>query len=246
MEFVGDFAGGKNFVEDGGAAKEAEIVLGATVKIDFEAGETGGAGKSERIVAAPQGGIGRRAEGAKNAQKRRLLRIGDADVGKFIEKRGAIGAHGGEEFGMTERKVKRPVAAHGNSGDAAGTAEGRSSIGMVNEGNEFADHKIFVVDATVAGVDVETRASVRRDDEEFADFVLLPKILDEIPAAGSDEELFVAAQTMKEVKNRIAARFAGVVTWWKDGAVANVVAEDFAGGGAALNAAEAGLRWRSK
>lgn len=171
-----------------------------------------------------------------------MLRIGDADVGKLFEESCAVGADGGEEFRMPEGDVEGSVAAHGDSSDTAGMADGGSSISVIDEGNEFADEEIFVADAAVMGVDVEGGAGIGRDDQEFADFVLLPKILDEIPAAGSDEELFVAAEAVKEVKNGIATRLAGVVARRKDGAVANVVAEDSAGCGAAFDAAEVGVR----
>lgn len=186
----------------------------------------------------PEGGIGRRAEGAKDAQQRGVLRIGDANVGKFIEERTAVGTDRGEEFGVTERDMEGSVAAHRNSADTAGMSERRSAIRTVDEGNEFTDEEIFVADAAVAGVDVEAGAGVGRDDEEFADLVLLPKVLDEIPAAGVDEELFVAAEAVKKIENGVAARFGGVVARRKDGAVANIVAKDFAGSGAAFDAAE--------
>lgn len=45
MEFVGDAAGGEDFVEGGGAGVEAVVILVAAVEIDFEAGEVGGAGE---------------------------------------------------------------------------------------------------------------------------------------------------------------------------------------------------------
>jgi len=43
----------------------------------------------------------------------------------------------------------------------------------------------------------------------------LPKILDEIEPARVDKHLFVIAQAVKEIEDRIAPRFLGVVAGWK-------------------------------
>lgn len=240
MKFVRDFAGGENFVKGGSAAVEAVVVLRAAVEIDFQAGEIGSACKNERVVAVPESRIGRRAKGAKSAQKKRLLGIGELHVGKFIEKSSAIGADGDEKFGMAEGDMQRAVAAHGDSGDAARTSRGRDAVGAVDERDEFADEEIFVASATVAGVDVEAGVGVRCDDEKFADFLLLPEVFDEIPAAGGDEKLFVAAQSVEKIEHGIVAGFGRVVAGRKDGAVANVAGEDLAVRGAAFDASESG------
>lgn len=207
MKFVRDFAGGEYFVEDRCIAFEAVVILRAAIEIDSQAGEIGGASQNERVIAMPEGRIGWRAKRAKNAEKNGLLRIGELHIGKFIEKRGAIGADGDEKFGMAEGQVQRSVAAHRNSGDTARMARWRGAVGAVDEGDEFANEKIFVADVAVAGVDVEARVGVWRDNQEFADFMLLPEVFDDIPAARRNEELFVAAEAVKKIEDGIAAGF---------------------------------------
>ena len=97
MEFVGDFAGSEDFVESDSAGVEPEIIFGAAVEIDFQAGERSGAGESKRAVALPKGGIGWQAEDA--AEDAGAAGSGGAAVsgeedGKFFDERGAVGADG--------------------------------------------------------------------------------------------------------------------------------------------------------
>ena len=64
VEFVGDVAGGEDFVESSGAGVESVVVVVAAVEIDFEAGEIGGAGEDDGAVLVPENRIGRIAENA--------------------------------------------------------------------------------------------------------------------------------------------------------------------------------------
>lgn len=97
MEFVGNLAGGEDFVEDSGAGIETEIVVRATVEINFHVRKRSGTGESERAVALPENGIGRQAEdGAEHsgASGRRHTAVSREEGGKFFDQRGAVGADG--------------------------------------------------------------------------------------------------------------------------------------------------------
>ena len=64
VEFVGDAAGGEDFVEGGGTGVETVVVVVTAVEIDFQADEIGRSGENERAVLIPEGGIGPIAEDA--------------------------------------------------------------------------------------------------------------------------------------------------------------------------------------
>jgi hypothetical protein len=97
MELVGDFAGNEDFVESHSAGVEPEIVFGAAIEIDFQAGKRSGASESEWAVALPKGGIGWQAEDA--AEDAGTAGSGGAAIsgeedGKFFDEGGAVGADG--------------------------------------------------------------------------------------------------------------------------------------------------------
>lgn len=97
MEFVGNFAGSEDFVESDSAGFEPEVVFGAAVEIDFQAGERSGAAESKRAVAFPEGRIGRQAEDAAEnagAASGRGAAISGEEGGKFFDECGAMGAYG--------------------------------------------------------------------------------------------------------------------------------------------------------
>ncbi len=246
VEFVRDFAGSENAVEQLSAVLEAVVVFRAAVKVNLQSGQMRCTREIERIITLPEERIRRRAKRTKQAQQDGLLRIGEANVRKFGEKSGTVSRDRGEKFGMAEAEMERTISAHGNSADAARLASRDDAVVSVNEWNELAHEEVFVSSMAVAGIDVEAGASVRRNDEKFADFPLLPEIFDEIPAARGDKELFVAAEAMKEVKNRITPGFRGIVAGWKDSAIANVALEDLAVCGATLDASKIGVSSRRK
>src|SRR5260370_1311989 len=78
MEFVGNFAGGKDFVESNRAGVESEIVFGTAVEIDTQARKRSAVGESEWAVAVPKGRVWRQAEDA--AQDAGTAGSGDAAI----------------------------------------------------------------------------------------------------------------------------------------------------------------------
>src|ERR1700730_11771318 len=72
----------------------------------------------------------------------------------------------------------------------------------------------------------------------------VPKILDEVEAAGMDEHLVVVAETMKKVKHGIAACFFRLVAGRQEDAITDGMAKDFTRQGEAIPAARGGHRMR--
>ena len=178
VEFVGDVAGGEGLVERGGAGFEAVVVLRAAIEINFQAGEIGGAGESDGAVAIPEGGVGRKSEdAAENAGARRGGGVVE-ESGEGVHERGAVGADGGEELGMTEGEMERAVSAHGDAGDGAMGAAGSDAIVFFDEGKKFLEQEIFVAIFAIAGVDVEAGVAVGSDDEEILELVFVAQVFD--------------------------------------------------------------------
>src|SRR5690348_4480038 len=239
MKFVGNMARREDPVEGGGAGIETEIVLIAAVEIDFETVKIGGAGEGERAVAIPESGIRRRAEGAAENPGANRSWIGD-ELGEFFDQGGAVGADGGEEFGMAKGEVKGAIAAHGNTGDGAVGASGASAVVALDERKKFAEEEIFVADVAVTRIDVEAGAGSGRGDEEFVELLFLPGVFDEIPAAGMEEHLLVIAEAVKEIENWKFARLVRVIGGRKKDTVWNGAVKYFAGNGVAFDAAGGG------
>lgn len=132
------------------------------------------------------------------------------------------------------------------------TAVAKDAVVNFDEGQKFADEEILVADAAVARIDVERAAGAGSDDEEVVDFAMLPEVFDHVEAAGIDEELGVAAETVEEIKDGITAGGVRVVGGRKDHAIGDGVAEYFAGDFATLGASlgegggSAGERKREK
>src|SRR6516162_7923544 len=118
MKFVRDFAGREDFVKRGRTCLEAEIVPVATIEINFHSGEIRGAGQHERAVGLPESCVRRDAENAAEDARPRRLRGADKSR-KFFDESGAVRADRAEELRMTEGKMQRAVAAHGDSGNRA-------------------------------------------------------------------------------------------------------------------------------
>ena len=167
VEFVGDVAGGEDFVEGGGAGLETVVVLIAAIEIDFEGGEIGGAGEDEGAVAVPESGIGGIAEDAAEDASAGRTGRGAEKARKFFDERGAVGADGAEELRMAEGEMQRAVASHGDAGDGAIGAAGSGTIALFDVREKFLEKEIFVAVFSVAGVDVEAGVTVGRDDEKF-------------------------------------------------------------------------------
>src|SRR5579862_3115454 len=110
-------------------------------------------------------------------------------------------------------------------------------IVALDDGQEFLDEKILVPDAAVARIDVKGAAGSGRGNQELADAFLVPEILDQVPAAGIEEDLLIFAEAVKEIEHRVAAGFIRIVARWKKNAIRNAAFEDFAGDGTAFGAA---------
>src|SRR5258708_12243286 len=82
-----------------------------------------------------------------------------------------------------------------------------NAIAALDVRQKFLKEKILVALAAVVRVDVEASAASGRDDKEFADLVLFAKILDQIHAAGADENLFVFAEAVQKIKDRVTPAF---------------------------------------
>jgi hypothetical protein len=243
MEFVGDFAGGEDFVESGGAGFEAEIVFGAAIEINFHAGERRRAGKNERAVAPPEGRIGRLAENAAEeagtASSGRVVVSGE-ESGKFLDEGRTVGADGGEQFGMMEGEMERAVAAHGNAGDGAIGAAGTYAIEAFDERKKFLQEKILVAGFAVPGIDVEAGRAGGSGDKEILEAPFFAEILDEIPGAGAEEGLLIVAEAVEEIEDGEAAGLVGVKAGRQENAVWNRARKNFAGDGVAFGAAGGG------
>lgn len=240
VEFVRDAAGAEDFVKCGGAGVEAEIVFAAAIEIDFQAGKGIAAGQSERAVALPERGIGRIAEDA--SENARAAGSGSAAIagkedGKFFDEGGAVGADGGKELRVTKGEMERAVATHGDSRNGAMGAAGASTVVLLEVRKEFLEEEIFVALLVVAGIDVKAGAARGRGDEEFLDAVFFLEVFNEIPAAGTEEHLFVVAEAVEEIENGVAAGFVGVEAGRKENAVGDGATEDFAGERIAFGAA---------
>jgi len=98
-----------------------------------------------------------------------------------------------------------------------------------DEGEEFADEEILVAHFAVARVDVEAAVGAGRDDQEFADLLLLPHVFDEVPAALGEQGLRVFSEAVEEIENGKFARVTGFVAGRQEDAVGDGVLEDCAG-----------------
>ncbi len=245
VEFVRNFAGGKNFVESNRAGVESEIVFGTAVEIDTQARKRSAAGESEWAVAVPKGRVWRQAEDA--AEDAGTAGSGDAAIagkkdGQFFDESRAVGADGREQFGMSEGEMEGAVAAHGNAGNRAIGAAGTEAVAAFDERKKFLQEEGLVADFAVAGIDVEASPARGSGDEEFLEAAFFAEILDEVPAAGVEKCLLVVAESVEEIENGEAARFVGVKAGWQKNAIRNRVSKNFAGNGVALCAAGSSVR----
>lgn len=247
MILVRDFARGEDFVEGGSSGVEAEVVFGAAVEIDFEAGEPRSAGQSERAVALPKRCVGRETEDAAEdagTRARRSATIAGKEERKLFDERGAVRAYGREKLGMREGQMKRAVAAHGNAGDGAVGAAGTDAVVRSDERKKFTQEKILVAALAVEGIDVKAGAAGRSGDQEFLEQTFVAEIFDEIPGTGVKKGLLVVTETVEKIENGEAAGFVGIKAGREKNAVRNGVRKDFAGDGVAFDAAGSSVRIR--
>ena len=246
MEFVRDVARGEDFVEGGGAGFEAVVVLVAAIEINFQAGEIGGAGNGERTVLLPESGIEGIAEDpTEDAGSGRRRSSGGGEGWKFVDDGGAVSADGRKELGMAEGEMERAESAHGDAVNSAIGAAGRDAIAFFDEGKKFLDQEILVAVLAVAGVDVEARGAIGRSDQKIFEFVIVTEIGDNVPESGMDEELFIVAEAVEEIKDGEMGGFVGVEGGRENDAVGDGAREDFAGEGVAFDAAGCGVGSRN-
>ena len=113
---------------------------------------------------------------------------------------------------MDESQPQRSVAAHGNSGDPTRGAPGADPVPALNRRHELLQEEILVAHPIIVRIDKKTRIAGRRDHQEFPDFVVGTQILQQIQAAGPQKHLFVVAQTVKKIEDRIAACWLARIT----------------------------------
>ncbi len=85
------------------------------------------------------------------------------------------------------------------------------AVMSLDEGHEFLHQEILVALASVARIDEEGAVPIGRDDQEFADLLLIPQILNQIPAARVEQGLLILAETVQEIEHGIAARLLRIV-----------------------------------
>lgn len=236
VKFVGDFAGGENFVEHHSAGIKAVIILITAVEINFQAGKIGSAHQHEGAVGVPESSVRGDAEDAAQDASARRIRSAE-ESGKFFDERGAVRADSSEKLGMPEGQMERAIAAHGNSGNGAVSAAWRSAIVLFDEGKKLPEQKIFVANFSILCIDVETGAAGRRGDQEIFQLAALAQVLDEIPQARMHEKLFVVAKAMQLIEDGKVFCFVGVERGGEHDAVRNIAAQNFAGDGVAFDAA---------
>src|SRR5260370_3058582 len=190
MEFVRNFAGGKDFVESNSAGVESEIVFGTAVEIDTQARKRSGAGESEWDVAVREGRVWRHAEDA--AEEAGRAGSGDAAIaeekdGQFFDESRAVGADGREQFGMSEGEMEGAVAAHGNAGNRAIGAAGTDAGAAFDERKKFLQEEGFVANFAVAGVDVEARPASGSGDKDFPQAAFFAESLHESHPTVADD-----------------------------------------------------------
>lgn len=103
-----------------------------------------------------------------------MLRVRELYVRKLINEGGTVRADGNEEFGMPEGNMKSAVTTHRYSLDTTRPAFRRDAVGSIDEWNELANEKVFEAGMAVARINIKARVSVRRDNDELTDSILLP------------------------------------------------------------------------
>ena len=151
-----------------------------------------------------------------------------------------MGADGAEKLRMAEGEMQRAIASHRDAGDGAVGAAGRGAVAFFDERKKFLEKEIFVAVFAVLGIDVKTRAALRRGDQKIFQLTFLVLVLDKIPESGMDEELFVVAEAVEGIEDGKVFCFVGVERRRKNDAVGNIAGEDFAGEGVAFDAAGGG------
>jgi len=240
MIFVGDVAGGEDFVESGGTGFKSIVIVVATVEVDFQAGETGGARKGDGAIAVPERGVRGGAEDlAQNARARRIRGRAEKFRKRFDE-RGAMGCYGNEQLRVGKGEMQGAIAAHRDTGDGAVAPAGRDAVAFFDEREELLQQEIFVTGFSVFGVDIETSATIGSGNQKVSDFVLLAHVFDEIPGAGVDKGLLVVAKAVEEIEDGKQARLVLVEGRRKDDAKGNGARQDFAGESVAFDTACSG------
>src|SRR5579875_694820 len=159
---------------------------------------------------------------------------------RFVNECWAVGGDRREKPRIKQREPQRAITSHGNAANAAGAAPGHHAIAMLDVGHEFADEKTLVIIAAIQRIDVKAVTCRWRDDQKLADAALAPKVLNQIPAAGIEQDLRVFVQAVKKIEDGEAPRFIRIVAWRQQNAVWDGTPENFAAHGAAFGASCAG------
>src|SRR5580704_2063009 len=147
---------------------------------------------------------------------------------------------------MSERQPQGSVTAHRNSADRASLTTRANSVLAVDVRHELLQKKIAVAHRTVGGVDVKTPPALRRGDEEIAHLMLIAQIVQKCPAAAVEQRLFVVAEAVKKIQDRITPRrilgCARVVARGQVNAIVNASLQDLTIQRAAIDATLRGGR----
>src|SRR5579862_5258156 len=111
------------------------------------------------------------------------------------------------------------------------------AIVALDERQKFFHEKILVANAPIARIDIEAATGSGSRDQEFADPLLVPEVLNQVPSARIQKQLLVFSKTVQEIEHRIALRFSRIVTGRKKNAIGNAAPENFARDRAAFGAA---------
>ena len=106
---------------------------------------------------------------------------------------------------MKQRHSQCSIASHGNAANSARFAARGNAVAAFDCGHELPQEKILIAQSVVVRVHEETCVTRRRDDDEIAKLAPVPKLLDQIEAAGAHEHLLVVAESVEVIDHRIAA-----------------------------------------
>ena len=104
----------------------------------------------------------------------------------------------------------------------------------LDPGHELLEEEIVVAKAAVMRVHEEAGVTGRGDQDEVANFVAIPKVLDEVEASGMQEHLLVIAKPVKVIEHRVAAGGVLPIARRQDHAVRNRTPQNAAGHGKTL------------
>jgi len=138
-------------------------------------------------------------------------------------------AHRSEELRVKKSHAKRTIASHGDSANAARLAARGNPVAILDPRHEFLPEEIVIAEARVMRVHEEAGITSRTDNDEIAQFVAIPKLLDQIEGSGTHEHLLVIAKPVEIIEHGITTIGVFPVTGREDHTVRNGMPQDAAG-----------------